>query len=70
MYQVREIFSQLATSEAEVGRLMETQATVEMELHSKTSYLQAELSQATAQKVSTSVLMMIKIVLTEVAFTY
>ncbi|KAG7262361.1 hypothetical protein CRUP_028341 [Coryphaenoides rupestris] len=50
MYQVREIFSQLATSEAEVGRLMETQATVEMELHSKTSYLQAELSQATAQK--------------------
>ncbi|KAJ3612367.1 hypothetical protein NHX12_020643 [Muraenolepis orangiensis] len=49
-FQVREIHLQLATSEAEVERLTEHQATVEKELHCKTSHLQAELSQATAQK--------------------
>ena len=44
----------LATCEAELEGLLENQATVEKELQSKNCHLQAELSQATAQKVSAS----------------
>ncbi|CAL8335026.1 unnamed protein product [Boreogadus saida] len=48
--QVREMRLKLATCEAELERLLENQATVEKELQSQNCHLQAELSQATAQK--------------------
>lgn len=48
---MRAVYSQLATFEAEVSRLTETQASAQEEWRSKTSHLQSELHQATAQKV-------------------
>lgn len=50
--QVRAVCSQLATFEVEINRLTETQASAEEELRIKTSHLQSELNQATAQKVA------------------
>ena len=44
--------SQLAIFEAEVGRLTETEALAQEEWIIKTSHLQSELHQATAQKVA------------------
>uniref|UniRef100_A0A3B4T457 Nuclear mitotic apparatus protein 1 n=1 Tax=Seriola dumerili TaxID=41447 RepID=A0A3B4T457_SERDU len=48
--QMRAVCSKLAIFEAEVGRLTETQASVQEEWTSKTSDLQSELNQANAQK--------------------
>nr|XP_046244742.1 nuclear mitotic apparatus protein 1 isoform X5 [Scatophagus argus] len=48
--QMRAVCSQLAIFEAEIGTLTENQASTQEEWRSKTSHLESELNQATAQK--------------------
>lgn len=52
--QMRAVCSKLASFEAEVGHLTENQAFAQEEWTNKTSHLESELSQATAQKVDIS----------------